>query len=74
MTDNKTRCREIRDSLERLYPTQPKGNFALRSRNLNTLAAMISCIVGNKSTHFPKIAGNAPKEVKPTTVEKRMKR
>ena len=50
MSDNKTRYREIQTSLEKLYPTQPKGNFA---RNLNTLAAMISGIVGSKNTQLP---------------------
>ena len=39
MGDNRTRFREIRNSLNRLYPEQPKGNLA---RYLNTLAAMIS--------------------------------
>lgn len=71
MSDNKTRYREVRNALERLYPTQPKGNFA---RNLNTLAAMISGIVGSKSTQLPKIAGKVPEQVKPTSVEKRIKR
>ena len=71
MGDNKTRYREVRDSLESLYPTQPKGNFA---RNLNTLAAMISGIVGSKSTQLPKVAGKVPQQAKPTSVEKRIKR
>ena len=71
MSDNKTRYREIQTSLEKLYPTQPKGNFA---RNLNTLAAMISGIVGSKNTQLPKIASKVPQEAKPTSVEKRVKR
>lgn len=71
MSDNKTRYREIRNSLERLYPTQPKGNFA---RNLNTLAAMINGIVGSKNTQLPKIAGKNPQGVKVPSVEKRIKR
>jgi len=58
MSDNKTRYREIQTFLEKLYPTQPKGNFA---RNLNTLAAMISGIVGSKNTQLPKIASCAGK-------------
>ena len=58
MSDNKTRYREIQTSLEKLYPTQPKGNFA---RNLNTLAAMISGIVGSKNTQLPKIVSCAGK-------------
>lgn len=71
MGDHKRRFREIRDSLERLYPTQPKGNLG---RNLNTLAAMISGIVGSKSCQLPKIAGKVSEEAKPTSVEKRIKR
>lgn len=71
MSDNKTRFKEVRDSLERLYPTQPKGNFA---RNLNTLAAMVSGIVGSKNTQLPLIVGKVPEEIKPTSVEKRIKR
>ncbi|MCK5196078.1 MAG: hypothetical protein KAQ71_19850, partial [Desulfobulbaceae bacterium] len=71
MGDNKTRYREIRNSLEKSYPTKPKGNF---SRNLNTLAAMISGIVGSKSTQLPKIAAKVGEAIKPTSVEKRIKR
>ena len=71
MGDNKTRYRKVRESLESLYPTQPKGNFA---RNLNTLAAMISGIVGSKSTQLPKIAGKVPQKAKPASVERRIKR
>lgn len=71
MGDNKTRYKEIRSSLEELYPTQPRGNFA---RNLNTLAVMISGIIGSMSTQLPKIAAKAPEKAKPTSVEKRIKR
>lgn len=71
MGDNKIRYREVRNSLERLYPTQPKGRFA---RHLNTLAAMISGIVGSKSTQLPKIAAKVPDKAKITSVEKRIKR
>lgn len=71
MGDNKTRYRRIRDGLENLYPTQPKGNLA---RHLNTLAAFISGIVGSQSTQLPKIAGKVPDRVKTTSVEKRLKR
>ncbi len=70
MSDNKTRYREIQTSLEKLYPTQPKGNFA---RNLNTMAAMISGIVGSKNTQLPKIASKVSQEAKSTSVEKRVK-
>ena len=53
MSDNLRRYRAIRQSLNSLYPTLPTGNLA---RQLNTLAALISGIVGSKSTNLPKIA------------------
>jgi hypothetical protein len=61
MSDNITRYRQVRNALERLYPTKPKGNLV---RNLNTLAVMISGIVGSKSTQLPQIAGKTPLGVK----------
>ena len=71
MSDNITRYRQVRNTLERLYPTKAKGNFV---RNLNTLAAMISGIVGSKSTQLPQIAGKTPLGVKVASIEKRIKR
>lgn len=71
MSDNITRYRQVRNALERLYPTKPKGNLA---RNLNTLATMISGIVGSKSTQLPQIAGKTPLGVKAASIEKRIKR
>jgi hypothetical protein len=71
MSDNRTRYRGIRDSLEKLYPKQPQGNLA---RHLNTLAAMINGIVGSKSCQLSKIAGKTPLGVKPESVAKRIKR
>jgi hypothetical protein len=71
LSDNKTRFQEVRKALDKFYPTQPKGNFA---RNLNTLAALVSGIVGSKSTQLPQIAGKVPEAAQPTSVEKRMKR
>lgn len=53
MSDNLRRHRAIRQSLNSLYPTPPTGNLA---RQLNTLAALISGIVGSRSTNLPKIA------------------
>ena len=71
MGDNRTRFRQIRNSLNKLYPTQPKGNLA---RYLNTLAIMISGIVGSNSSQLPKIASKTPDKAKTTSVEKRIKR
>ncbi len=47
MSDNLRRYRAIRNALTQAYPTPPTGNFA---RHLQTLAALISGIVGSKST------------------------
>lgn len=44
MSDNLPRYRAIRSALQRLYPREPTGNLA---RHLNTLAALISGIVGS---------------------------
>jgi len=53
MSDNFRRFNAIKKALKDLYPFEPKGNLA---RRLFTLAAMISGIVGNKSTNLPNIA------------------
>jgi hypothetical protein len=71
MSDNKIRYREIRKSLEKLYPEQPQGNLA---GHLNTLAAMISGIAGSGSTRLPKIAEKVPDGTKETSREKRFRR
>ena len=47
MSDNLRRYRAIRQALAQCYPTSSQGNFA---RHLNTLAALISGIVGS-NTH-----------------------
>jgi hypothetical protein len=57
MSDNLRRYRAIRDALTQGYPGQPTGQVA---RHLTTLAAMISGIVGSKSTQLPHIAMNVP--------------
>ena len=71
MSDNITRYRQVRNALESLYPTQPQGNLA---RHLDTLAAMISGIVGSKSVQLPQIAAKTPLGVKVASIEKRIKR
>lgn len=53
MSDNLRRYRSIHRGLKKLYPDEPKGNLL---RHLHTLAALISGIVGSKSTHLPQIA------------------
>src|SRR5216683_677951 len=57
MSDNLRRYRAIRDALAQCYPTSSQGNFA---RHLNTLAALISGIVGSKSSQLPHMATKVP--------------
>jgi hypothetical protein len=68
MSDNLRRYRAIRDALTQGYPGQPAGAVA---RHLTTLAAMISGIVGSKSTQLPHIATKVPDG---TQSESRVKR
>src|SRR2546430_4918957 len=71
MSDNLRRYRAIRDALAQGYPTSFQGNFA---RHLNTLAALISGIVGSKSTPLPHIATKVPDGTKPESRVKRFTR
>src|SRR2546426_6403508 len=71
MSDNLRRYRAIRDALTHAYPTPPTGNFA---RHLHTLAALISGIVGGKSTQLPHIATKVPDGRKPESRVKRFTR
>src|SRR5262249_31199576 len=71
MSDNLHRYRAIRDALMHAYPTPPTGNFA---RHVQTLAALISGIVGSKSTQLPHIATKVPDGTKPESRVKRFAR
>src|SRR5215475_5097935 len=71
MSDNLRRYRAIRDALTQCYPGQPSGTVA---RHLNTLAALISGIVGSKSTQLPHIAAKVPNGTKPESRVKRFAR
>jgi len=62
MSDNLRRSRAIRNALVHAYPAQPTGHLA---RHLPTLAALLSGIVGSKSTQLPHIAAKAPNGTKP---------
>ena len=62
MSDNLRRYRAIRDALTQCYPGQPSGTVA---RHLITLAALISGIVGSKSTQLPHIAAKVPNGTNP---------
>src|SRR2546430_15751170 len=71
MSDNLRRYRAIRDALAQGYPTSFQGNVA---RHLHTLAALISGIVGSKSTQLPTIATKVPDGIKPESRVKRFAR
>jgi hypothetical protein len=71
MSDNLRRYRAIRHALAQCYPTSSPGNFA---RHLNTLAALISGIVGSKSPQLPHIATKVPDGTKPESRVKRFAR
>lgn len=68
MSDNLKRLRAIREALKELYPGEPKGNLV---RHLHVLSAIISGIIGSRSTNLPLIAGKVPDNCK---VESRAKR
>jgi len=67
MGDNHRRYRSISQTLRQLYP----GLTGHAARKLNTLAALISGIVGSQRTNFPKIAGKVPDTAK---LESRVRR
>lgn len=70
-SDNFRRYLAVRTALKQFYPGEPSGNLA---RHLNTLAWMISGIVGSKRTNYPEIAKKCPDGNKPTSREKRFSR
>src|SRR5712691_7320021 len=71
MSDNLRRSHAIRNALTQAYPAQPTGNLA---RHLITLAALISGIVGSKSTQLPHVAAHVPDGTKPESRVKRFAR
>jgi hypothetical protein len=71
MSDNLRRYHAIRNALKQTHPAQPQGNLA---RHLNTLAALLSGIVGSKSTQLPHIAAKVPNGTKPESRVKRFAR
>jgi len=66
--DNFRRYQAVRSALRQFYPGEPTGNLA---RHLNTMAWMISGIVGGKRVNYPEIAKKAPDGTKPASREKR---
>src|SRR5256885_2537167 len=71
MSDNLRRYRAIREALTQCYPGQPSGTVA---RHLSTLAALISGIVGSKSTNLPHFPTKVPDGTKPESGVKRFAR
>jgi len=71
MSDNLRRYRARRNALIQGYPAAPTGHVA---RHLTTLAALISGIVGSKSTQLPQIATKVPDGTKPESRVKRCTR
>jgi len=71
MSDNLRRYHAICHALTHAYPTPPTGHFA---RHVQTLAALISGIVGGKSTQLPHIATKVPDGRKPESRVKRFAR
>jgi Transposase DDE domain len=71
MSDNLRRYRAIREALTQCYPGQLSGTVA---RHLITLAALISGIVGSKSTQLPHVAAHVPNGTKPESRVKRFAR
>src|SRR5207247_2713848 len=71
MSYNLRRYRAIREALTQCYPGQPSCTVA---RHLITLTALISGIVGSKSTQLPHIATKVPDGTKPESRVKRFAR
>ena len=71
MSDNLRRYRAIREALTQCYPGQLSSTVA---RHLITLAALISGIVGSKSTQLPHVAAHVPNGTKPESRVKRFAR
>jgi hypothetical protein len=71
MSDNLRRYRAICHALRQAYAMPPTGHVA---RHVQTLAALISGIVGGKSTQLPHIATKVPDGSKPESRVKRFAR
>ena len=71
MRDNLRRSRAIRDALTQGYPGQPPGAVV---RHLMPLAALLSGLVGGKSTPLPHIALQVPESQKPASRVQRLAR
>jgi Transposase DDE domain len=71
MSDNLRRYRAIRRALTQCYPGEMSGRMA---QHVTTLAALISGIVGSKSSQLPSIATKIADRAKPESRVKRLSR
>ena len=71
MSDNLRRYRVIREALTQFYPGEMSGRM---TQHLTTLAALISGIVGSRSSQMPSIATKIPDRAKPESRVKRLSR
>ena len=71
MSDNLRRYRAIREALTQCYPGEISGRMA---QHLTTLAALISGIVGSRSSQMPSIAAKIPDRAQPESRVKRLSR
>jgi len=71
MGDNLRRYRAIKTALRQLYPKTVKGNQA---RHMDTLAALISGIVGSRRVSLPEVASKVPDGTKRESRVKRFAR
>jgi hypothetical protein len=71
MSDSHRRYRSIRDAIGQMYASELKGHAAGK---LNTLAALISGIVGSQRTNYPQIASKVSDQSKPESRVKRFSR
>lgn len=71
MSDNLRRYCAVKQALKQLYPKEPQGNLA---RHLNTLAGLISGIVGSQRTNLPHVASKVPDGTAPESRVKRFSR
>ena len=71
MSDNLRRYSAIKQALKQLYPFEPQGQLA---RHLNTMAALISGIVGSQRVNLPAVASKVPDGSKKESRVKRFSR
>lgn len=71
MSDSHRRYSSIRTAIRQMYPSELQGHAV---RKLNTLAALISGIVGSQRTNYPQMASKVSDLAKPESRVKRFSR